>query len=288
MRSLLTVLSVILLLPWPLRADLFDRYTNVILKNAPGQNGVQEVPRLTPDQMADNDRVLPGLAGAVIVVRTNEDRYAKLLVEPIRQKISPTKIVSALLIDRYVTYREGEEQAIDAQGRRLQLFNGFRLNLDIGQVVPAELGGDLRFVSTGGKTYLEPLGKAKLYLLTRPLPGTQAPNAGRFEMGTTFEPRYFNGTYHLHADGRRSGKLVLQVNKRNEVFGAFYSDKDGRKYEVNGTLGSAAYLIRFTIRFPRTEEDFHGHLFSGDGAAIAGTSKLNEREAGFYAIRSSE
>lgn len=280
-------LGVLLLFPLVVRADAFDRYTNAVLRNAAGQAGVKEVQELTPDQMADNDRIVPGAGGALVIVRTNGGLYAKLVVEPIRQKAGG-KVVSAALIDRYVTYQSGEERAVEAQGKHVELFAGFRLSLDIGQIVPAELGGDVRYVVVGGKSHLEPLGKAKLYLVTRPLPGTAPPGNGKIQVGATFEPAYFNGTFHLHSDGRRSGKLVLQVDKKGTVNGGFYSDKDGRKYEVSGSVGTPNYSIRFTIRYPRSEESFHGYMFTGNAAAMAGTSGLNGRPAGFYALRTAE
>ena len=53
-----------------------------------------------------------------------------------------------------------------------------------------------------------------------------------------------------------------------------------------GVRGYAAFhAVAFTIQFPQVAESFQGHLFSGDGKAIAGTSKLQDREAGFYAVR---
>ncbi len=60
-----------------------------------------------------------------------------------------------------MTYKEGEERAVQASGKNLSLFAGFRFSLDLGQVVPEELGGDLRFVVEGEKIYTQPLGKAR-------------------------------------------------------------------------------------------------------------------------------
>ena len=43
----------------------------------------------------------------------------------------------------------------------------------------------------------------------------------------------------LHSDGRRSGKLQLKLAANGkEIEGWYYSDKDGAKYEVSGTIGS--------------------------------------------------
>jgi hypothetical protein len=267
------------------RADAFDRYTNPVLAKAPGADGVKEIQQLTPDLIADHDRVLPNTTGALILVKTNEGRFAKLLVHTARQKVSSATAVPILLIDRYVTYREGEEQAVQATGQNIKLFHGFHLHLDIGQVVPPELGGDLGFVVAGDRSYAEPLAKAKLYLVTKSLPGTEPQKSAKLVIGETFRQRYFNGTYRLYDDGRRSGRLILMVADDGEVTGAYYSDKDGAKYDVTGKIGTPKHAIEFTVKFPRSEENFKGWLFTGDGKALAGFSRLQERETGFYALR---
>ncbi len=199
-----------------------------------------------------------------------------------------THSVATLLIDRYVTYKEGEERTVAAAGKTLVLFPGFRVSFDMGQVVPEELGGDLRFVADGDNAYVEPVGKAKLYLLLKPLPEATPKKPEKLVIGEKFEPRYFNGKYKLYDDGRRSGELVLKVGDDGSVSGAYYSDKDGSKYDVHGKIGTPDYSIQFTVQFPRAEESFQGYLFTGDGKHLAGSSRLNDREAGFFATRVEE
>ena len=46
--------------------------------------------------------------------------------------------------------------------------------------------------------------------------------------------------------------------------------------------------IEIVVKLPRTEQVFHGWLFTGNGLALAGYSKLQDREAGFYATRVEE
>jgi len=53
-------------------------------------------------------------------------------------------------------------------------------------------------------------------------------------------------------------------------------------------VGVPQHVVEFTVQFPRVEQTFKGWLFTGDARAIAGTSRLNEREAGFYAVRIEE
>jgi hypothetical protein len=283
-----TAALLALLVPSPaLRADAFDHYTNPVLSKAPGAEGVKEIKQLTPALLAEHNRVLPNTTAALVIVQTDEGRYSKLLVQAARQRLNDEARtqVPILLIERFVTYKEGQERVVQAQGQNVYLFPGFHFDLDIGQVVPAALAGDLRLVADGGKVYAEPVGKARLYLVTKALPAAAARKSERLTVGDAFQPRYFNGTYKLHDDGRRSGTLSLKVAEDGEVTGNFYSDKDGRKYEVIGKIGTPQHAIQFTIKYPQTQETFQGWMFTGNGKAIAGVSRLLDREAGFYAVR---
>jgi hypothetical protein len=288
-RRLAALLAVALLaLPRPARADAFDRYDNPILGKVPTAAGVEEVKRLTPSFLTDHGGVLGDARGAFIVVMTNEGRRSKLLVQPARQKVDAEHRLPILLIDRFVTYKEGTEQTVLASGQSVALFPGFHFSLDLGQVVPESLGGDLRFVADGDKVYAEPVGKAKVYLVSKPLPEAAPKKTPKLVVGDAFETRYYNGTYRLYDDGRRSGKLVLKVENGGEVSGSFYSDKDGEKYDVTGKIGTPLNSIQFTIKFPRIEETFQGWLFTGDARALTGSSRLGDHEQGFYAVRLEE
>jgi hypothetical protein len=175
-----------------------------------------------------------------------------------------------------------------ASGKNLYLFPGFRFSLDLGQVVPEGIAADLRFTAEGDTIAAEPVGKAKIYLLTKGLPEAAPKKTAKLVVGETFEPRYFNGTFRLYDDGRRSGKLKLEVADNGEVTGAYYSDKDGEKYEVKGAIRTPQHAITFTVKFPRSEQVFQGWLFTGDARVLTGSSRLLEREAGFYAVRVEE
>src|SRR3954464_12169418 len=94
------------------RADLFDFYTNPVLNRLIETDTTKEVKQLTPDDIADNDRVLPNVAATFLVVKTNDGRNCKLLVQVARQKLPGGKFLQVLQIERYVTYREGEEQTV--------------------------------------------------------------------------------------------------------------------------------------------------------------------------------
>src|SRR5262245_49080066 len=100
------LLAVALLVPAARAADAFDLYVNTVLAKVPEAQGVKEIKQLTPDLILDNDRVLPGVSAAFVVVRTNEGRWAKLLVQTARQKLDADRSVPILLIDRFTTFKE--------------------------------------------------------------------------------------------------------------------------------------------------------------------------------------
>jgi hypothetical protein len=286
--GLFVAASMALVLAGPARADVFDHYINPVLDKMLEGKNIKEVKQLTPNMIIDHDRVLPGIPSAFLIVRTNGNRIAKLLVQAARQRVDADRSLPILYIERFITYKEGEEQTRHAEGKNLSLFAGFRLGLDLGQIVPEVLGGDLRFVVDGNKVHVEPVGKAKLYLVTKHDPAVVPKKPGKFVMGEKFDMKYFTGTFKLYDDGRRSGKLILKVDADGAVSGAYYSDKDGQKYDVEGKIGTPQYAIEFRVRFPRSEQVFKGMLFTGNGKAIAGASRLAERDAAFYAVRSEE
>ncbi len=286
MPRLLVLAAVAALAAAPARAaDAFDYYTNPILAKVPKADGALALARVSSEQLIDNAGALKGSGGALLVVKTNDNRWAKLLVQYARHKTGEGKSLPMAVVERFVAYKEGQERAVQAASQNVNLYPGFRLNLDIGQVVPEELGGDLRLVVDGDKHYLEALGKAKLYLVTKPLPEAAPPKTEKVVVGEKFDPKYFNGTFDLRDDGRRSGKLTLKVGDEGGVTGTYVSDKDGSSYDVRGRVGTPPHSVEFTVQFPRAEQTFKGWLFTADAKAIAGSSRLGDREAGFYAVR---
>lgn len=285
---ILLSLGLALAMPGAAWADAFDHYTNPILAKVPGSPHAMKVDKLSVEMLVEHGQVLPQVQGALVIVRTNEGRLAKLLVQPGKQKVSNGEPRPIVLIDRFVTYREGAEKAAASQGQQLRLFGDFRLNLDIGQVVPADVPADVRHVVGEQGSYLELVGKAEMYLVTSPLPEAAPKKAAQPQIGAAFEPHYFNGKYKLYDDGRRSGTLELTVGANGSVTGSYYSDKDGTRYDVEGKVGNPQHSIQFTVLLPQTLQTFHGYLFTGDGRALTGTSRMQERETGFYALRLEE
>ncbi len=267
-------------------ADNFDEYTNQILQKMIENGFCKEVESFSLKDIAEIDSVLPGIQSGFMIIRTNEGRHARVLVQFARQKIDAEKFASMVLLERFVTYREGEERTILANGKNIALFSKFRFNFDLGQVVPEELGGDILFDTTKDSPNITKIGKAKLFFVTKAHPEAKPlKKENAVIVGPNFDMKYFNGTYQLNDDGRRSGKLVLKSDETGEILGSFYSDKDGRKYEVRGKAGAPPHAIQFIIKFPRIEQVFQGFLFTADAKAIAGSAKLADRDSAFYAIR---
>lgn len=271
-----------------LRAEQFDYYTFPVLTKAVTDGSLKEVKEITSEQLGELTGVLPDSSSAVLVVVTNDKRYSRLLVQPARQKIGTDKFASILLIDKYVTFRGTTERAVLAQGSNIQVYPSLRLSLDIGQVVPEAIGGDLHVIPNEKDANLftvKPIKDAKIYVLAKPIAGVVPKKAPKFVAGEVFETRFFAGKYKLSDDGRRTGELRLEINESGEISGMFVSDRDGREYEVTGKAGTPKHQVSFTIKFPATTQTFTGYMFTGNGKGIAGTTKLVERESAFYAER---
>src|SRR5262245_22355768 len=164
-----------------LRADAFDNYTGPIIVKAPKADGVKEIKELTPDLILANDEVLPNLKGALIVVYTNDMRWAKLLVtaaaHKFRQGPGVDETVPVIRIERFVTFRESTGNAVMASGQAISVFSGFQFHLSMGQVIPLGYRGDLSVEERANSpraVSLKPVGNAKMYLLTKPLPDAAA------------------------------------------------------------------------------------------------------------------
>lgn len=285
-RLLAVILAAIALAPTLVCADTFDHYFNKLLAKIPEAKTVEKVAKLTPKVMIKHNRALPDVTATFIVVKTNDNRYAKLLVRPAEQVISEKETRPIIVLDRYVTFREGEERTVHAAGQGVRLFDDFRFSLDLGQVVPKDVAADLRVGVDENGPFLEPVGKAEIYVVTKHFPEANPPKTGKLVVGEKFEPRYFNGAYKIYDDGRRSGTMHLKVAENNLVTGHYFSDKDGQKYEIDGRINKdAKNMIEFLITYPRVSQSFTGYLFTGDARAITGFSRLENRETGFYATR---
>lgn len=270
-----------------LHQDRFDSYSRLGLAKLISSDVVIPRKNVSTDELAEHDQVLPKISASFLVVKTNGNRFAKLQVISGKQKLSDDKYLPVFIVEKFLTFKDGEERAVASSGSGLTLYPGFRLNLDLGQIVPDGLPCDIVVRVHSSRLIAETIGKAEMWQAIRTLPDPLPPKVGRPVPGDKFVVDNWNGSYFLHDDGRRSGTLEIKADAQGEVSGAYYSSKDGAKYEVRGKTGPAPHSIQFGIRFPRSEQIYQGFIFTGDLEAIAGTSKFGDRETGFYAIRKS-
>jgi hypothetical protein len=99
-------------------------------------------------------------------------------------------------------------------------------------------------------------------------------------------PTDFAGRYRLSANGQWSGTLDLQVEGKGEVSGQFRSDAHGSSYPVTGQVATdAPNKVTLLVKFPRSQGDFEGYLWTEGKGAMAGTFRLLDKTYGFYAVR---
>jgi hypothetical protein len=280
---------LILLSASALRADPFDDYTNRHLQKLVDSKNVEKVKSASIADLVQNSATLSGIDATFLVVRSNEGRLAKLLVQPARQKVSKTESVPILLVDRFVTFLEGEDRTVVAHGKNVRLFNDFRFSLDIGQVVPAALPADIRIVGDDKNTVVEPVGKAELFIVTKHLAEATPVKGGKVAVGAKFGPESFTGVYDFDDDGKRTGELHLKSDEKGRIIGHFFSAAGGTKYDVEGQVyPNPKGKVDLRILYPRSVQLITGWMSTTDGRTIVGFSTVNEREAGFTATRKAE
>jgi hypothetical protein len=268
------------------RADDFGRLDGRVLEKVGGQTKPTHGP-LTLTAIARLPAVLPGSRSPLIVARSNEKGWARLLVAPaLRKRAGGGEPIPVLIIERFDSFAAGESTTRLAHAQDLMLFDGFEFDLDAGQVVPEGQGGDLRFTIGGeGGPRLIAVGDALLYVPeANPLPA--APEPGRPSPGRSVVPGDFGGVYRLVADGQWTGSLELKVGPEGELSGRFASDLNGTVYPVEGEIShESPQKVNFRVKYPRVEQEFEGRLFTEGKNALAGTVTMLGKSYGFYALR---
>lgn len=270
------------------QADGFDRLEGRALADVPRSADARRRDALTIAELGALPNVLPGARSPIVVVKTDEGNPARLMLAPALRKPPGGRgePVPILVIERLDTFEAGPATRRLARGRDLILFDGFRLDLDSGQVVPEGQGGDVQFVASGeGGPRLIVLKPAALFTLEKsPLPG--AAEAARPSAGRAVVKGDFAGVYRLYANGQGTGRLELKVDEAGVVSGRLRSDQTGGTYKVTGqAAGDPPNKVRFAIDLPRTRPEYDGFLFVEGKGAIAGTFLLLDRTFGFFAVR---
>ena len=283
---LLLPLLLICVFTTSLQADTFDRYINPVLAKAAEQPGVIPIQKLTPELVSKHNDLFQETGAVLLVIRTNGSNNAKVLAQFAKQR-TEKGIVPMVLLERATSYKPGQDRAIQAIAPTVHLYDGFQFHFDLGQVVPSQIGGDIRYVDSPTGGYLEAVGNAKLYLITRHLPGTEAKKpSGRTVLGEAFDPLSMAGIYKLSDDGRRQATLELTLDSEGNITGSYTSEQSGRKYDVTGKVTpTMKHQLSFTVKFPNTTQDFTGYVFTKDASAICGFTKMQGQEFGFYAVR---
>lgn len=287
MRSCVVAAALVLLAASPSRADLYDRYTEPVLARLVDAGQAEEVKAITAAEVEKAGGLLANSSSLLVVAKTNDGLYSKFLLQFARQKVGG-EAVPIVLLERGATYKAGGGQATAAVFPLLRLYSGFRLGLEQGQVVPEKVGGDVRFVADEGDGRLEPLGKARLFIIAKHPPEVLVKAAPRIPMGDVFEPAAIAGQYRLHDDGRRAADLELKVDDQGMITGQYVSAETGRAYEVTGKVQAAPHHVAFTVKFPNSVQSFQGWVFTKNAGALAGFSESQGRTHGFYAVRRSE
>ena len=268
--------------------DEFERIEGDALAGVPRSKEATPRGQLTVGEIDALPNVLRESRSALLVATTDLGNLTRMLVSPaLRRAPASTKDpVPVLLIERFDTFDAGNLATRLARGKELILFDGFQVDLDSGQVVPEEQGGDLQFRAGGeGGPRLRVVGSAKLYTVAK-APLLESAAVARPSIGRTVLPGDFAGRYRLFANGQWSGTLDLKVTDGGGVSGRFRSDLNGAAYPVSGQVApDVPHKIAFAIKFPRTLQDYEGFLWAEGKGAMAGTLSMLDHLYGFFAIR---
>ncbi len=266
----------------------FERIEGEALAGVPRSKEATPHGQVTVGEIDALPNVLRESRSALLVATTDQGNLTRMLVSPaLRRAPGSTKDpVPVLLIERFDTFDAGNLATRLARGKDLILFDGFLVDLDSGQIVPEDQGGDLQFRVQGeGGPRLTVLGKAKLYTLTK-APLLESPAVARPSIGRLVLPGDFTGRYRLFANGQWSGTLDLKVDGAGGVSGRFRSDLNGASYPVSGQVApEVPHKISFAVKFPRALQDYEGFLWAEGKGAMAGTLSMLDHVYGFFAIR---
>jgi hypothetical protein len=288
------------------RADHFDDHGLKALQEVEKRSDARKLTRLSLGDLAGLPKVVQGAPQSVLlVVRTDERNWSKLLVRAggIRRK-GAAQPQSFLHIERLVTFSANPKRGVLADKRDVYLFDGFGIDLDIGQIVKKGDGDDLSF-DAGPAAAKGPASEAMMEEGAQrwgPLKGTVSASAGvdlfaptaplvpaskasgRAKSGGAVSPADYAGKYRLDVDGRFTGVLQLR-SEGGRLLGTFASDQTGAIYEASGAAGAPAHHAELTINFPRTEMKLDARLFTRSRTRIAGTATMEENSFGFVADR---
>lgn len=260
-------------------ADAFDRHTSKWL--AKGIAKQQPRKSLSLEQAGELKTIDAGIGSPCIVVKTNDGNLTKALLAWGYRRGKGNKLIPVLLIERYVTYRANRGDTAAAAGKDVMLFAGFTFNFDIGQVVPAGQGGDIRLTD---KATIEPVGKAELFGLN----GPQLPKSEKGDKptaGNRVASRDYAGTWKVTVDGRWSGEMQLSLEHNSKLRGKYTSKESKSTYDVTGRIAQLRHHVKLAIQLDNATQSIDAFLFTHDKSTMAGYATLAGRKFGFLATR---
>lgn len=260
-------------------ADAFDQHTSEILKQAIAD--AKPIERLALDD-ANKLQPIGRNLSTCIVVRTNDGNVAKALVAWGFRR-GEDKPIPVLLIERFVTYRGNRGDVTAAAGEDVMLFAGFAFNFDIGQVVPAGQGGDVRMTD---ESVLVPIDEAKIFGLDGSrLPAAEDDGEEDPHDHEGVLPRDFAGAWRVDIDGRWRGEWLLHVNGEGQVRGTYTSDDSKSGYPISGRVASPSHRVKLTVHLENAQQTVDALLWTTDKSRMSGAATLAGREFGFVAVR---
>lgn len=262
--------------------DVFDKHSSYWLTQAIEKGKPLE--SLGMQQGLRTKAIGPGF-GATIVVRTSEGNLTKALLGWGFRK-GPGKPQPVLLIERFATYQAGRGDVTKANGKDILLFPGFDFDFDIGQVVPANFGGD---ITLDAKTVLHPAGKAKVHLLV----GSQLPPAKKTKIPNPKDhkavlPTDFTGTWVVDIDGQWKGEWILTVERTGRAHGIFLSTDTRSRYPIKGRIAALPHRIKLEINTDNFRQSVDAFLWTKEKDRMTGIVTFAGREFGFQAMRKVE
>lgn len=272
--------SLLILSTTSLQADVFDQHTSQLLRDVAEKTdgkteiGLSDLHQLQPLSKTETT--------PAVVIRTSEGQWTKAVMTWAFRK-TDTGLIPILTIERFVTYRDDMTDVTVASGENIMLFVGFAYDFEIGQVVPAEQGGDLTFTA---EKSIQLLNGSKLWGLDGSQLATNSDEQGsdpNDHAGVL--PTDFAGNWQVSIDGRWAGTLRLKIDSGRLLSGTFTSDETKSTYEVSGRVASPPQHAKLTIQLDNAEQNLDAYLWTKDKSAMAGISSLTGQTFGFYGTR---
>lgn len=260
-------------------ADIFDRHTCDVLQTVAAKS--KPLAELSLDGAGKLKTLSSKIDSPCVVVKTDEGNWVKALVSWGFRK-GPDKPIPVLVIERFVTYRFDRTNVTTAAGSNVMLFAGFSFDFDIGQVVPAQYGGDIRLDEAG---LLKPHEKVEIFGVSGSQLEDEEPEQNDPNDHEGVLPRDFSGQWQVNVDGRWKGEWDLIIDDVGKCTGTYRSDESKSSYEVTGRISGAPHRLRLQLHLDNATQVFDAYLWTKDKAAMAGTTTLAERTFGFYALR---